>query len=79
VALTFTEKKKIVSEVAAVATDAHSAVAAEYHGLSVGEMTELRVKAREGGVYLRVVKNFLLLLKLIVWLSCLLVIKLWLF
>ena len=57
VALTFTEKKKIVSEVAAVATEAHSAVAAEYHGLSVGEMTELRVKAREGGVYLRVVKN----------------------
>ena len=56
-ALTFTEKKKIVSEVAAVATEAHSAVAAEYHGLSVGEMTELRVKAREGGVYLRVVKN----------------------
>ncbi len=57
VALTLQEKKKIVSEVAAVATEAHSAVAAEYHGLSVGEMTELRVKAREGGVYLRVVKN----------------------
>jgi len=57
VALTFAEKKKIVSEVAAVATEAHSAVAAEYHGLSVDEMTELRVKAREGGVYLRVVKN----------------------
>ena len=56
-ALTFTEKKKIVSEVAAVATEALSAVAAEYHGLSVGEMTELRVKARQGGVYLRVVKN----------------------
>ncbi len=57
VALTFEDKKKIVSEVAAVASDAHSAVAAEYHGLSVVEMTELRVKAREGGVYLRVVKN----------------------
>jgi len=57
VALTFEDKKKIVSEVAAVATEAHSVVAAEYHGLSVGEMTELRVKAREGGVYLRVVKN----------------------
>ena len=56
-ALTFEDKKRIVSEVAAVATVAHSAVAAEYHGLSVGEMTELRIKAREGGVYLRVVKN----------------------
>ncbi|RUM74168.1 MAG: 50S ribosomal protein L10, partial [Sulfurovum sp.] len=53
-ALTLEDKKKIVSEVAAVASDAHSAGAAEYHGLSVGEMTELRVKAREGGVYLRV-------------------------
>ncbi len=57
VALTFEDKKKIVSEVAAVASEAHSVVAAEYHGLSVGEMTELRVKARDGGVYLRVVKN----------------------
>ncbi len=57
VALTFEDKKKIVSEVAAVATEAHSVVAAEYHGLSVDEMTELRVRAREGGVYLRVVKN----------------------
>ncbi len=56
-ALTLEDKKKIVSEVAAVATDAHSAVAAEYHGLTVDEMTELRVKAREGGVHLRVVKN----------------------
>ncbi len=57
VALTLEDKKKIVSEVAAVASDAHSVVAAEYHGLTVGEMTELRVKARESGVYLRVVKN----------------------
>jgi len=57
VALTLEDKKKIVSEVAAVASDAHSVVAAEYHGLTVGEMTELRVQARENGVYLRVVKN----------------------
>ncbi len=56
-ALSLEDKKKIVSEVAAVASDAHSAVAAEYQGLTVGEMTDLRVKAREGGVYLRVVKN----------------------
>ncbi len=58
-ALMLEDKKKIVSEVAAVAADAHSAVAAEYRGLTVDEMTELRSKARDGGVYLRVVKNTL--------------------
>jgi large subunit ribosomal protein L10 len=59
VALSLADKKQIVSEVAAVAESAHSAVAAEYRGLTVEEMTDLRVKAREGGVYLRVVKNTL--------------------
>ncbi len=56
-ALTLADKKQVVSEVAAVAAEAHSVVAAEYSGLTVGEMTELRVKARDEGVYLRVVKN----------------------
>jgi len=59
VALTLEDKKQIVSEVAAVAAEAHSAVAAEYRGLSVEQMTALRKKARAGGVYLRVVKNTL--------------------
>jgi large subunit ribosomal protein L10 len=59
VALSLADKKQIVSEVAAVAESAHSAVAAEYRGLTVEEMTDLRVKARQGGVYLRVVKNTL--------------------
>lgn len=58
-ALTLEEKKAVVSEVAEVAGMAHSAVAAEYRGLSVGELTELRSKARNSGVYLRVVKNTL--------------------
>lgn len=58
-ALSLEEKKAVVAEVAEVAGQAHSAVAAEYSGLSVVEMTELRAKAREGGVYLRVVKNTL--------------------
>ena len=58
-ALRLEEKKAIVSEVAQVATDAHSAIATEYRGLSVGELTELRSKARQQGVYLRVVKNTL--------------------
>jgi large subunit ribosomal protein L10 len=59
VALSLADKKQVVSEVATVAQSAHSAVAAEYRGLTVEEMTALRVKAREGGVYLRVVKNTL--------------------
>lgn len=59
VALNLEDKKSIVAEVAAVAATAHSAVAAEYSGLTVGQMTELREKARSEGVYLRVVKNSL--------------------
>jgi len=59
VPLNLEDKKAIVSEVAAVAASAHSAVAAEYRGLTVTEMTELRAKARQSNVYLRVVKNSL--------------------
>jgi large subunit ribosomal protein L10 len=53
------QKEVVVAEVAAVAKQAYSAVAAEYRGLSVAELTELRAKARAEGVYLRVVKNTL--------------------
>ncbi len=58
-ALRLDDKKVVVEEVAAIASQAFSAVAAEYRGLTVTELTELRVKAREAGVYLRVVKNTL--------------------
>lgn len=58
-ALDFESKKALVAEVGSVAASAQSAVAAEYRGLSVAEMTELRVKARNSGVYLKVVKNTL--------------------
>ena len=58
-ALTLEAKKSVVAEVAEVAGQAFSAVAAEYRGLTVEQMTTLRRKAREGGVYLRVVKNTL--------------------
>ena len=58
-ALSFAEKEAIVSEVAEVAASAYSAVTAEYIGLSAEEMTDLRAKARNGGVYVRVVKNTL--------------------
>ncbi len=56
-ALTLEAKKQIVSEVAEVAATAHSAIAADYSGISVDDMTALRAKAREDNVYLRVVKN----------------------
>jgi large subunit ribosomal protein L10 len=52
-------KQAVVSEVAAVAKTAQSAVVAEYRGLTVAEMTKLRVAARNAGVYVRVVKNTL--------------------
>ncbi len=52
-------KKQIVSEVSEVASEALSAVVAEYHGLTVADMTILRNKARDSGVYLRVIRNTL--------------------
>jgi large subunit ribosomal protein L10 len=58
-ALNLEDKKALVAEVAAVAAKAQSVVAAEYRGLTVGQMTELRAKARAKGVYMRVVKNTL--------------------
>jgi large subunit ribosomal protein L10 len=58
-ALNLEDKKALVAEVAEVAAKASSVVAAEYRGLSVGQMTELRAKARKSGVYVRVVKNTL--------------------
>ena len=58
-ALRLEDKKVLVKEVNAVAGDSVTAVAAEYRGLSVAEMTELRKEARGAGVYMRVVKNTL--------------------
>ena len=58
-ALNLEDKKALVAEVAEVAAQAQSVVAAEYRGLTVGQMTELRAKARKQGVYMRVVKNTL--------------------
>ena len=58
-ALSLAHKKAVVEEVAEVARSATSAVAAEYRGLTVAEMTELRESAKQSGVYLRVVRNTL--------------------
>ena len=53
------DKQTIVSEVNEAAGSALSAVLADYRGLTVAEMTELRSKARTSGIYLRVVRNTL--------------------
>lgn len=58
-ALRLEDKKAIVAEVAEIAASSVSAVAADYRGLTVAQMTALRAKARSGGVYLRVVRNTL--------------------
>lgn len=58
-ALNFEQKQAIVAEVAEVAKSAYSAIAAEYRGLTVEELTLLRKEARKNGVYVRVVKNTL--------------------
>jgi large subunit ribosomal protein L10 len=58
-ALRLEDKKALVAEVAEVASRAQSVVAAEYRGLSVAKLTELRAKARASRVYMRVVKNTL--------------------
>lgn len=58
-ALRLDDKKTIVAEVSEIAAKAYSAVAVDYRGLSVDEITGLRKSARESGVYLRVIKNSL--------------------
>lgn len=57
--LSLEDKKAIVADVAREASAAQSAIAAEYSGLTVEALTDLRRKARQSGVYLRVVKNTL--------------------
>ena len=58
-ALRLADKQAIVAEVNEAATNALSAVVSDYRGLTVDQMTEMRAKARESGVYLRVVRNTL--------------------
>lgn len=57
--LSLEQKQAIVAEVAEVAKTAQSAIAAEYRGLTVEQLTQLRKDARNVGVYVRVVKNTL--------------------
>lgn len=57
--LTLAAKKAVVEEVTQVASKAISAVVADYRGLTVNQMTQLRSAARKANVYLRVVPNTL--------------------
>ena len=58
-ALNLEGKKAVVAEVAEIASTAYSAVAAEYDGLTVSDMTTLRNAAREQNVHIRVIRNTL--------------------
>lgn len=57
--LNLDDKKAVVAEVSAELANAQAVIVAEYRGLEVGQITQLRAKARESGVYLRVLKNTL--------------------
>jgi len=57
--LNLDDKKAVVAEVSAQLADAQTVVLAEYSGVEVGDLTVLRAKARQSGVYLRVLKNTL--------------------
>jgi len=57
--LNLEQKQAVVSEIAAQLGSAQSVIVAEYRGLDVGAVTDLRSKARKSGLYLRVLKNSL--------------------
>ena len=58
-ALNLSQKQDVVAQVAEIAANAHSLVAVEYKGTTVEQMTAMRKKARETGVFLKVIKNTL--------------------
>jgi len=57
--LSLEQKQATVSEVQARLAGAQAVIVAEYRGLNVERVTQLRVKARKSGLYLRVLKNTL--------------------
>jgi len=57
--LNLEEKKALVAEVSAKVAQAEAIVLAEYRSLGVGQITQLRAKARGAGIYFRVLKNTL--------------------
>lgn len=57
--LSLEQKQATVSEVQTRLAGAQAVIVAEYRGLNVERVTQLRSKARKSGVYLRVLKNTL--------------------
>jgi large subunit ribosomal protein L10 len=57
--LNLEQKQAVVSEVAAKLANAQAVIVAEYRGLDVARVTQLRARARKSGLYLRVLKNTL--------------------
>ena len=57
--LNLEQKQAIVTEIAAQIGKAQAVIVAEYRGVDVGTVTDLRAKARKSGLYLRVLKNTL--------------------
>lgn len=57
--LNIEDKKAVVAEISAEVAKAQTIIVAEYRGIEVASMTQLRKQARESGVYLRVLKNTL--------------------
>jgi len=57
--LNLQQKQAVVAEVAKEIAGAQAIVMVENRGMVVADMTRLRAKARESGVYFRVVKNTL--------------------
>ena len=57
--LNLEEKQAVVAEISAQVAQAQAIVVAEYRGLGVTQMTDLRKQARGSGIYLRVLKNTL--------------------
>ena len=57
--LNLEQKQAVVAEVAAQLAGAQAVIVAEYRGLDVGQVTQLRARAKKSGLYLRVLKNTL--------------------
>jgi large subunit ribosomal protein L10 len=57
--LNLEQKQSVVAEISAQLANAQAVILAEYRGIGVGSVTDLRSRARKSGVYLRVLKNTL--------------------
>lgn len=57
--LNLEQKQSVVAEIIAQVANAQAVILAEYRGLDVASVTDLRSRARKSGVYLRVLKNTL--------------------